>query len=211
MRKCSRHENKFQLLQVKVRAVSHAIVAIVILTVHTEIGHIFSLGNSSTLYTFHCLSVLLCNHHILLLVFPCCLEFIQTIQFSTWTKLFPLSRIHHHFPSHILNYFYVTRFKLLQIEVLQALMVSKFTSFEFLGTNLALNHDFRAFTLYVISQLPSRQVLVLLHIANITSKLWTFIILNMILKFIDSFPSDLGIRASFLAPMREFTKLNYIA
>ena len=60
-------------------------------------------------------------------------------------------------------------------------MFRELASAELFGTYRALNHHLRTFTFDMLSQLGSCQMLILLHVTNITAKLGTLIISDMIL------------------------------
>ena len=75
----------------------------------------------------------------------------------------------------------MTCLQLLHVEILQALMGSKFTSFELLRTNLALYLHFWTVVFYVLPQLAPRKMLKLFKIANIASEFRTLIHLDVLL------------------------------
>ena len=75
----------------------------------------------------------------------------------------------------------MTCLQLLHVEILQALMGSKFTPLKLLRTNLALYLHFRTVVFYVLPQLAPRKMLKLFKIANIASEFRTLIHLDVLL------------------------------
>jgi len=158
--------------------------------------------------TFDSVDVLSRNHHVFLLVLACVSELSQTVELLAWTKLLLLSSIHHHLLGQVLNDFNALRSQFLQVEVFEALVIIKFTSTEFFWTDRALDHDLRTDAFNMLSQLASRQMLILFNIANITAKLGTLVILDMVLEFIDGHPFDFWARHSPSTSVRKFAEFN---
>jgi len=94
------------------------------------------------------------------------------------------------------------------VEIFNALMISKFSPGVFLIANLAHNKYFRAIILDVIMKLSSCQMLELFPVANITSELRA-VELSMSLKFTQSFPYNFSSSIS-MALVREFTKVDTV-
>ena len=89
-------------------------------------------------------------------------------------------------------------------------MIRVFASTELFRTYRTLKHHLWTFSFDVLSQLWPRQMLILFHVTNITAKLGTLIIADMILKFIDCHPEDFWARISLNASVREFTEFDDI-
>ena len=78
---------------------------------------------------------------------------------------------------------------------------------------MALDHNFRAFSLDVLPQLRSREMLALRQIAYVTPKLWTLVLLHVHLQLIDCHPTNLRFPrlATHEASVWELAEFNYIA
>jgi|TARA_B110001450_G_C17567655_1_gene459454 hypothetical protein len=86
-------------------------------------------------------------------------------------------------------------------------MLIEFSSLERFATNVALNLDFRAMLLNMVSQLGSGHVLEFLEVANVTSVLRALIVLSMLLQLSHSLPKDFTIRG-LVAFMRELAEVH---
>ena len=80
------------------------------------------------------------------------------------------------------------KFQLFHVKVFKAWVIIKLSSFEIFGADLAQDHNFWAFTFEMVFKLTSCHMHKLWKLTNITSKLWAFIILCMLLQFSNSAP-----------------------
>lgn len=166
--------------------------------------------NLSARHTLDRTNVLPSNHHVLLLVFASRLKLIEAIQFLAWTKLLLLSLILHHVFGQVLSDLHMFCLQLLEIEIFQALVLRKLSATELFPTNLTHDPYLWTFSFDVLSQFSTSQKLILLHVADVAAEFRALIHLHMLLKLIDCFPADGGVRATLLASMWELTKFNNV-
>jgi len=141
-----------------------------------------SLSNDSAVAALHWVLVCSSHHHALILVLSARSISIEALNILANGDPLLLSLELHHFFSKELNDVDVICLQLLHIIILEALMLCELTSSEFFDANLALNHNFGAESLNMISQLGSSHVLELSKIADITSILGALIILSVLLE-----------------------------
>jgi hypothetical protein len=98
----------------------------------------------------------------------------------------------------------------LHVVVLEALMLSELSSSEFFNADLALNHDFWAESLDVVSQLGSCHVLEFLKVADITTILGALVVLGVLLKLSYRFPVNFAIDG-FVALVGELAEVNAVS
>ena len=89
-------------------------------------------------------------------------------------------------------------------------MLTKLSSLEGLSADIALDLDFGAVPLYMISQLSSRHVLELLQVADVTPVLRTFVVLRVLLKRCNGHPSHFAV-GGFVALVRKLTKVHHVS
>lgn len=123
-----------------------------------------------------------CHHHALVFVLAARSVSIEALNVMAHGDSLLLSLELHHFLSKELNYVDVVGLQLLHVIILEALMLSKFSSSKFFDANLALNHYLWAESLNVLSKLGSSHVLELSKIADVTAILGALVVLSMLLE-----------------------------
>lgn len=116
----------------------------------------------------------------------------------------------HHFFGEELHDVDVISLQFLHVVILEALMLSEFSSSEFLDANLALDHNLWAMFFDMVSQLVSCHVLELSEIANIATILGAFVKLSMLLELSNRFPENFS-SGSLIALVRELAEVNAVS
>jgi len=150
------------------------------------------------------------NHHTFIFLFAWFSVSSEAFISFTDTNRFGLSLELHHFFSKELDHLHVVLFEKFHIVVSETNMLSELSSLKWFHTDIALNHNFRAVPLNMISQLSSRHVLEFLKVADVTTVLGALIVLCMLLELSNGFPNDFTIW-SFITLMREFAEIDAVS
>jgi hypothetical protein len=121
-----------------------------------------------------------------------------------------LSSVEDQFVGQVIDHVVAMGVKLVDIELLDALVRSELSSGILFVANLAHYLHLGAFFADVVVQLGSGQVLELLAIADIAAKFWTGE-LGMSLELAKGFPNDLGTSSVDMASMGELTEVNAVS
>ena len=140
------------------------------------------LGNHCAVAAFHWVLVVFSDHHALVLVLTARSISIEALNILANSNSLLLSFELHHFFSKELNDIDVIGLQLLHIIILEALMLSELASSKFFDAHLALDHNLRAESLNMLSQLGSCHVLELAEIADVAAILGALVILSVLLE-----------------------------
>lgn len=200
----------FQLLHVVLEIVSHAILAVAFRAVRTEKAFLVLMLRVGAVPTLRRFRKHLGDHHALILLLPRFSVPGEAFRLFAETDGFGLSLELHHLLCQKFNYLHVVLLEQLHVVISEAQMLTKLSSLEGLSADIALDLDFGAVLLYMVSQLSSRHVLELLQVADVTAVLRTFVVLRVLLKRSNCHPSDLAV-GGFVALVRELTEVNHVS
>jgi hypothetical protein len=197
-------------LEVIEKVEPEAVSAVVLVAILTVKGFFLALSDHCAVAAFHWVLILSGDHHAFVFVLATRSVSVEANDILANSDSFLLSLELHHFFSKELNDVDVISLQFLHVVILEALMLSEFSSSEFFDTNLALDHNFWAIFFDVVSQLVSCHVLELSKITNIAAILGAFIILGMLLELSYRFPKDFSVN-SFITLVRELAEINTVS
>ena len=200
----------FHFLHVVLEVVSHATLAVAFRAIGTEKAFFVLMLRVGAVPTLHRFRKHLGDHHALVLLLPRFSVFGEAFRLFAETDRLGLSLELHHLLCQKFNYLHVVLLQQLHVVISEAQMLSKLSSLEGLSADIALDLDFGAVLLYMVSQLGSRHVLELLQVADVTAVLRTFVVLRVLLKRSNGHPSDLAV-GGFVALVRELTEVNHVS
>ena len=116
----------------------------------------------------------------------------------------------HHLLGQELDDLHIVLFKQFHVVVSQAQVLAELSSLEGLTADVTLNLNCRAMLLDMVPQLCSCHVLEFLEVTNITTVLWTFIVLCVLLQLGNGHPSDFAIWG-LVALVRELTEVDQVS
>ena len=136
--------------------------------------------------------------------------FFNALILLTESEAFFLSFMQNELVGKVLHYFERHWFQLFEIEVFDALVLTKVRPRKLLIAHLT--HDFHSWTIILdmMHKIFTGQVLELIDVADVTTKLATFE-LSVILKLIQRLPNNLCIPILIIASMRKLTKVNTVS
>lgn len=201
------HKDLFHLLKFIELAVTEARWAIGLLAVDARVAVLVCRDDvlASEALASCCLGVL--HDHRLLVAGASVL--LHALVFGAESQALLLSSVQNQLVGEVLHHIKPLGVQLFDVEVLDALVIGELASWVLLVADLAHDHHFSAVSLYVVIELCSRHVLVLITIANVATKFGA-VELSMCLKLSKSLPDDLVLSIQRWALVRELTEVDTV-
>ena len=190
-------------------AVTKAFWAISLVAIDTEVAVLVACDYIFASEAFTCCCFLILCDHASLVLIAAVSVFLNALHVNAETNTFFLSLMKNEFVGEVVQDLRRHLSQLFKVEVLDALMIRKFSPEILFIAYLAHYQNLRTVFLNVFIQLTSSHVLVLLSVANVTTE-FRAVKLSMCLQFIKSFPHYFSSSIVSIAFMWKFTKVDTV-